>query len=306
MNMQAEGASSDFFDVEVACADGYSLNARYFSPSGNVSTGRAVVVAPATGVQARFYWRYAAYLASHGLGVLVPDYRGIGRSRPNGSRASLRGFPVRWHEWGTLDIDGCIRWLVQMLGDEVPLSAVGHSFGGFAVPLAENAHRLDRLLTVGAQHAHWQDYAWNHRLALFLKWHLSMPAIATIIGYFPGERIGWLEDLPKGVALDWARGNADYARTIGAAEREVLERAAKLTLTVLSINPSDDPYATPAAARRALSYLVAAKKGEVYLDPEALAVNEIGHFGLFRQRFSESFWPQTFAWLTRETATTAW
>ncbi len=43
----------------------------------------AVIVNPATGVLARYYHRYARFLAGHGFDVLTYDYRGIGLSRPS-------------------------------------------------------------------------------------------------------------------------------------------------------------------------------------------------------------------------------
>ncbi len=33
-----------------------------------------------------------------------------------------------------------------------------------------------------------------------------MPVLAAGLGYFPGRRLGCLENIPRGVALDWARG----------------------------------------------------------------------------------------------------
>jgi predicted alpha/beta hydrolase len=60
------------------------------------------------------------------------------------------------------------------------------------------------MLTVGAQYAYWRDYARARRLRLFLKWHMAMPSLTALCGYFPGKTLGWLEDLPAGVAKDWS------------------------------------------------------------------------------------------------------
>ena len=45
---------------------------------------------------------------------------------------------------------------------------------------------------MGAQFAHWRDYAPGRRLELLFKWHLVMPALTRLLGYFPGGRLGWL------------------------------------------------------------------------------------------------------------------
>ncbi|WP_168705091.1 alpha/beta hydrolase family protein [Gordonia paraffinivorans] len=300
--MSETGFEVVFEDVEVRCADGLVLQARYFHPAELPDAAdRAVIVAPATGVQARYYRRFATHLARNGFAALVPDYRGIGRSAPDTAR-EYRALKARWHEWGTLDVEACILWLRDRLGPQARLSAVGHSFGGFAVVLAEHAGELDRVMMVGAQHAHWPDYAKTERYRLFLKWHVVMPVVAGVLGYFPGKRLGWLENLPKGVALDWARGAADYSTTIGDRGTEILGRSAHLELRVLAVNSTDDPYATPAAVRRTLAYLPRCTCEEIYYTPDMLGVAEIGHFGLFHDRFENTFWRWAVDWLVDSSA----
>ena len=71
--------------VAIPCRDGITLGGHVWVAVGPVHG--AVVVNPATGVAARYYHRYARFLAGHGFEVLTFDYRGIGLSRP----ARLRG-----------------------------------------------------------------------------------------------------------------------------------------------------------------------------------------------------------------------
>ncbi len=283
-------------DVEVRCDDGQVIKARLYALRASEGEPRGVIIAPATGVQSSYYRRFAGYLADNGFNVLVPDFRGIGRSAPPDAN-EYRRLKARWHEWGTQDVEACIAWLLDRLGGRPRISAVGHSFGGFASLLAEHAHQFERVMLVGAQHAHWTDYDRHRRLAFILRWHVFMPAVTMLLGYFPGKKLGWLENLPRGVALDWARGASDYAKTIGTDGERIMHRVSQLTLPVLSVNPTDDPYATPAAVRRTLRYLSSATCEEWFVDPRDLGVDEIGHFGLFHQRFRETFWPKALHWL---------
>ncbi|UUE19374.1 alpha/beta fold hydrolase [Microbacterium sp. J1-1] len=295
----SESASPGWEDVSIRCNDGQLLQARRFHSVQLANEDqRAVIIAPATGVQGRYYWRFATYLAENGFDVLVPDFRGIGRSAPS-SVKDYRKSKTRWHEWGTHDIEACILWFRDRLGYKARIGVVGHSFGGFAALLAAHASELDRILLVGAQHAHWPDYDKSQRLKLFMKWHLFMPIVSTMLGYFPGRRLGWLENLPRGVALDWARGAANYEKTLGADGKRIMHRISGLTIPVLSVNPTDDPYATRDAARRTLRYLSSAECEEWYPHPRTLGVSEIGHFGLFHQRFETTFWPKALDWLKR-------
>lgn len=55
---------TDGEDVAVRCADHRVLIARHFRAGAGVPREeRAVVVAPATGVQGRYYWRFASVVA---------------------------------------------------------------------------------------------------------------------------------------------------------------------------------------------------------------------------------------------------
>lgn len=283
-------------DVTIACADGYRLVARLFMPPQGVTTEAGVLIAPATGVQARYYWRYAAHLAKQGLEVVVPDYRGIGRSAPQGGARSLRRLRVRWHEWGSLDLEACILWMRERM-PHTRLCLVGHSFGGVAALFAAHAGELERMLLIGAQHAYWRDYEHRRRLSMLWRWHLVMPALTLLTGYFPGRRLGWLEDLPRRVAWDWALGRADYVRRVRRADARASDAAAALTSAVLLVSPTDDPFATSAASRRMISYVPSAQVCEWRVSPEDLDSTRIGHFGLFREGFEPTFWSRSARWL---------
>ncbi|CAI2935935.1 protein of unknown function [Aminobacter niigataensis] len=180
--------------VEIVCDDGGVLHCHLWPRPFGSGFG-TVILNPATGVLARYYHRYAAFLAGHGLDVLTYDYRGIGASRP----ADLRRCGYRWRDWGERDFDAALRFVLA-LDPGAPVMVVGHSIGGFLPGLAKSAPVITRMLTVGAQYAWWRDYAGDRRLRLFLKWHVAMPALTALLGYFPGKRLGWLEDLPSGVA----------------------------------------------------------------------------------------------------------
>jgi len=187
--------------VTIPAADGYSLGAfvwRGLEVPG-LPPRPVVVINAATSVKCRYYFRFAQYLHDNGMDVVVYDYRGIGESRP----ARLRGFRASWTDWGALDCEAVLDYAARMWpAREIHL--VGHSFGGWAPALARSCERISRMVTVGAQFAYWRDYAGEERWRMTLKWHVAMPLLARLFGYFPGRRLGWLEDTPAGVALDWS------------------------------------------------------------------------------------------------------
>lgn len=280
-------------DLTITCADGFALSARAYRPEPSRDLGRTAIITAATGAKASYYWRYAMFLASHGFSSVVADYRGVGRSVPDGG---LRGMSTRWHEWGTLDVDAVIGWALDD-GPDRTVVAVGHSFGGLAVCLAPHARAVSRLLMVGAQHAHWPDYARRARPQMVWRWHLVMPVISTLLGFFPGRRLGWMEDVPRGVALDWARGRSNFARTIGRDGDAIMARLTQLDFDILAVAATDDPFATSTATDRLLGYLPHARSQRCSIAPDTVGSGEIGHLGLFHERFRDTLWPQSVAWL---------
>src|SRR5258708_27600907 len=94
---------------------------------------------------------------------------------------------------------------------------------------------------------------------MWVMWHAVMPAVTRTMGYFPARRLGLPEDLPAGVAYDWAARtrpdfNRNFRRTDGSLDHErfavMRSRFAAIDVDVLAVTVSDDPFATHAATAR--------------------------------------------------------
>jgi predicted alpha/beta hydrolase len=278
--------------ISISCRDGVALGGHLWLAEAGRPEG-SVIINPATGVLARYYHRYARFLAQNGFDVLTFDYRGIGQSRPQ----ELRGVGYRWRDWGERDFEAALQLMIEHRRSS-PLMVIGHSVGGFLPGLAESASMIDRMLTVGAQYAWWGDYMPRRRAALFLKWHVAMPALTGLCGYFPGRRLGWLEDLPKGVANEWSFRGPRFERSHPAGERrEVLRRMGAVKASILAVAVSDDELGTVPAIHRTLNYYTGAQRQSVLLRPADFGRAAIGHFGLFHDSHADGFWVNTLSWL---------
>jgi predicted alpha/beta hydrolase len=286
----------------IPARDGYPLQATVwaFGSAPPCSPRPVVVINPATSIHSRYYARFAAYLHANGFDVVTYDYRGIGGSRP----ASLRGFEASWIDWGMQDFEGILRFVAQRFPGQ-PIQVVAHSVGGFLVGLAESNHLVSRVFTMGAQFAYWKDYARHRRLSMLWRWHVVMPALALVFGYFPGKRLGWLEDTPRGVVRDWTARHPRFedayrkGRRVMTAEqrRQLVERFSRVKGETLALSMTDDEFGTMPAIHRLLGYFKNSPATHLRIAPSMLGLSEIGHFAFFHARFEDSLWPIPLAWL---------
>lgn len=286
MPASEEIIAAPFEETSFAFGAGGLLQGTRFTPSS--PPGVAVSIHGATGVPARTYGRFARFLASHGLGVVTYDYRGIGRSRPPGSLRSCEVSVASWGHDAADALDAC-----EDLWPAARQTAVGHSIGGFVLGLTPRSARLHRVVGVAAQTAYPGDFARSLRLPLFLLFHVFMPVVTRAVGYFPASRLGLGEDLPAGIARDWAaRGSiADVVPTVPLSQRHFEALGAEM----LSWHVADDPFATRRAIERLERLFVRARITSRTIT-SVDAGRSLGHLGFLRGE-PHAGWHETLAFL---------
>jgi predicted alpha/beta hydrolase len=248
------------------------------------------------GIPETRYRRFAAFLAEAGIPTLTYDYRGVGLSRP----AALRGFPAAMEDWSQYDCAAAIAWLrdrypgAQMLG-------IAHSAGAWLVGGAHNAAEQAQLVLIGGHTGYYGDYRSRYRLPMTLMWHVLMPAITRLVGYFPGRRLGLGEDIPQRIALQWAGRRSPELRPTGTGPGDeraqmLLDRCAALQRPALLVGISDDAFATEAGIRRLMTqYPLLLPLQHLLFTPADAGVRRIGHFGFFSRKVGAVLWPRLLA-----------
>lgn len=273
-------------ELQLRARDGYMLSATLFEPER--PSNRAVLIMAATGVPQDYYRKFATYLVERGFAVLTFDYRGIGRSRTS----PLRSLNARMRDWALLDATAACHHL-----EGRKLMVVGHSFGGQAFGLLPKPERIAAALVVGSQSGYWKNWPLRGRLWMWPVTHLLLPAIARGLGYFPSSRLGFGEDLPAGVAVEWASWCRQPRYLVDALQAHAAFARFASPLRAYAI--TDDPFA-PASAVQALMTLYPNSKPEVrVLEPREVGAKSIGHFGFFRERFRDTLWREAADWLER-------
>ena len=282
--------------VRVRATDGFSIAATEYDPP---RAARAVVVInAATGVRRRYYERFALHLASRGFAVVTYDYRGIGDSAPR----RLRGFRAFMQEWGELDQPAVLAHAREWQPD-LPLTIVGHSVGGQIVGLLRDPERVSRVLMVAAQHNYWGLWPLSSRYVLWGLWNVFMPSAAYALGYFPSSKVGLGEDLPRDIALDWARWCRSPGALVEAIGGDAAQRFARYSGPILALSFDDDKaFAPRRAVEELLRYYAGAQVEHRHLTAASLGVPRVGHFGYFRESVRDRGWPLATEWLSAVSA----
>lgn len=226
--------------------------------------------------------------------MLAYDYRGMGGSKP----AMLKGFVAAMHDWGELDMTAAFEHIVQECSPD-KLYAIGQSAGGQLFGLARNCERVDAMVTVAAQSGslrHWPFRKWR-KYSFALGVYFLIPLLANLLGYFPSSRVGLGEDLPKGVALEWARWCRSPHYLFSYPRQFDLSRYAMLHLPILAYSFEDDDFAPEPAVDALFTHYPNASVTRKHVRPSDIEAEKIGHFGFFRREFRDTLWREVCEWL---------
>lgn len=277
--------------IELIAADGYRLAALIYAPQAHQQESAQVkgniLVASATGVPQEFYRRFAEYASQHGFKVMTFDYRGIGQS----NYASLKGFRASFLDWAKLDLAAAVDAMSEA---DVPLFMVGHSFGGQALGLLPNHHKVARLYTF-ATGAGWHGWMpLSEQIKVFFMWRLVGPLLTKWKGYLHWRQLGMGEDLPLEVYQQWKRWcRFPHYFFDDPAMRGVAEQFAAVTTPIVAANALDDLWAPPNSRDAFMRGYPNATQIVINLDPRT--TGPLGHMGYFRAK-AMPLWSHVLDW----------
>lgn len=272
--------------------DGLTLAANWFECTASKTCLGTVVINPATGVSQRFYGKYSAFLSEHHYNVLTYDYRGIGASRP----AHLRGFQASFTDWGQKDYAAALGYARKRSGNG-SLFVIGHSVGGFITGMTEETSACQGVITIAAQMAYYKDWATPRKYWLYFLWHIIIPLVTKLYGYFPGKKWRLMEDIPAGVVRQWhgRRKEPDMSKQLQREGARLYYE--QISTKILHVGFTDDPIGTPRAIQRMAALFRRATAEIKIISPADAGTDHIGHFGFFRKAYEETLWHASLEWL---------
>ena len=215
---------------------------------GSSNDSPIVVVAPAIGIEARYYAGLCAGLTETGIGAVSIDMPGHGASPIRAGRHNDWGYE------GLVDHFASVVRALAEVKPRAPIYLLGHSLGGHvALMLAGRGDvRVRGVVLVAAGAPYWR--AWRGAGALFLRWGSALYGVlARIIGYFPGHRLGFGDREARTLIVQWAAsartGEYDFPGFMGE------ELLGKQGPPVHSIGLRGDFFAPEVAIRHMLDKL---------------------------------------------------
>ncbi|XXQ29574.1 AB hydrolase-1 domain-containing protein [Plasmodiophora brassicae] len=283
-----------------ALDDGFPIKATLFAPSPSGAAGPAVLVSAATGVPRTFYAAFAQYLAErHGCAVLTYDYRGLGDSLPAavGTQHPLSRLQhIHIHkEWAQNDQAAAVKHLHESFPGR-PVVLVGQSVGCHIAPLNPLRHLVSRYVFISANNAYW-GYSTSRLLTYSFPWLVETTSVVVAPWrpadrYFPARRFGLCDDLPLGIARDWAKWTRypEYC-TVEPDVKELYARFDPGQGNAIAIGFTDDDFCAGRVAFDSWLRLVPRMQAPlIYLHPQQVGLKDVGHMGFFKKCCQEGAW----------------
>ncbi|WP_299111599.1 alpha/beta hydrolase [uncultured Winogradskyella sp.] len=278
-------------DLYIKTPLGHQLGLTIFKPK--ISNHKSIIISSATGVLQHYYFKFSTYFSELGYTVYTFDYSGIGKS--NLSTAHLKQNKIDLKAWGENDQASVIAY-VKSENPKHKTILITHSIGGQLLAFNKSNAQIDAIITVASQSGYWKHWKGFDRFKMYIFWHVLIPTLTPIFGYFPAKKIGLFENLPKEMAHQWQRWGKQKDYMLSEFDFENLQfKNYKNSLLALSF-PNDE-FASKSSVDWLASQFVTARVDRRHIIPEKLGLPHIGHFGFFRSQFKDSLWQMMHEWI---------
>lgn len=243
-----------------------------------------VIIASATGVKQNYYHNFSKFLSHNNYSVFTFDYGGIGDSKPE----SLKKFSTTATNWAQNDFESVVQY-VKSKNPDSKIFIITHSIGGQLIGLVPSNNLFDGVIMAVSQSGSWIHWKGFERLKMQFLWYVTIPLFCRIFNYLPSSHFTRMEDLPKEMALEWAKWCKKPNYHFDCIDN-VKEHYDKIKCKIISYSIDNDFYATVPAVNWIASQFKNAEVTRTHLKAEDFGVKDIGHFGFFKNRFKDSIW----------------
>lgn len=265
--------------LSLKARDGQLISAKLYpveAPRG------AVLIFGAMGVSQNYYRSVAQFLNHHGHTAITFDPRGMGESL----QGPLSKVKADILTWSRLDAEVVLSELHARVPN-VPVTWLGHSLGGQVMPVTPGHERVSKFITVASGSGWWKDNSPELKRRVWLLWFGFAPVLTTVFGYFPGQKLNMVGNLPKGVIEQWRRWCLHPEYLMGVEGPDLRAQFENFRTPITSISFTDDEMMSERSISSLHSFYTGAPKKMLRFSPAELNRKRIGHFGFFRSEQKE-------------------
>ncbi|MBK8283379.1 MAG: alpha/beta fold hydrolase [Ahniella sp.] len=232
---------------------------------------------PALGVPGRKYQRLADTLADAGIALFAHEWRGTDSSNWRASRR--RDWRYR-HLFE--DIDAGLAFTRGLAGDR-PVWIAGHSLGSqlALLQLARDPSLAGALLVAGGS-PFWRTFPARKWPSLMLAM-FGFPALARVVGHYPGQRVGFAGRESIGVMSDWARSAISGRYRPRGVPIDFETKLSNETRPILSIHLQHDEYVPKPSLQFLLDKAAKAQHARTDLTTADFESGKATHFSWMRE-----------------------
>ena len=264
----------------------HSISVTIFSPEK--SNNKSIVISSATGVLQKFYSKFALHFSTLGFTVYTFDYCGIGASNTKNIKLNTANL----NTWA-LDQAAVIKFAKQKQRQN-KTTLITHSIGGQLIGLNPEIHLVDSIITVASQTGYWKYFKGFYRFRMLAFWYALIPITTPLFGYFPAKKLGLFENIPKQVVYQWRKWGIHPEYMFGEFNNL---QFSKIKCNVLALSFPRDIFASKVSVDWLASRYTNTKVDRKHLIPEDLQIEDVQHFGFFREQFKTSLWQLTEDWI---------
>ncbi|MFY7992350.1 MAG: alpha/beta fold hydrolase [Bacteriovoracaceae bacterium] len=265
--------------LTIEASDGCPLQATLYTTS---NPRGAVFIFGAMGVSQNYYRALAHFLNHHDLAAITFDPRGMGKSL----KGAISKVKTDILTWSRQDAEAVLSELIVRVPN-VPVTWLGHSLGGQIMPLTPSHVKVAKFITVASGSGWWKENSPELRRRVWLLWYGFAPVLTPIFGYFPGEKLKMVGNLPKGVIQQWRRWCLHPQYIVGVEGEEMRDSFANFRAPITSLSFSDDEMMSEKNISSLHEFYTSAPKKMLRFSPRDLNRKRIGHFGFFRSEQKE-------------------
>ncbi|MEM8653384.1 MAG: hypothetical protein AAGF36_01460 [Pseudomonadota bacterium] len=157
------------------------------------------------------------------------------------------------------------------------------------LPMQDGIDDIDRVIAVASGYVHHTDHPWPYQGLARLFWFGHGALLTRLLGYLPGKRLGFGEDLPSGVYWqwrDWCTSKQFFWPELGRTIPHPVWTGAPIRLVSLA----DDATIPTAVSWRLERSYSAEACSRVVLDPADYGLSKVGHIAGFARK-NAALWP---------------